>query len=81
MGLTVARGRSAPDEAGVIRSYYFKDKSLTHIAEQANLSRSWLCRRHVQAMGRLTRRIKGLAWRFFVMTDPVRMARLVHYGT
>jgi len=48
----------APDEAGVIRSYYFEGKSLTDIAQQENLSRSWLSRLHAQAMERLTRRIK-----------------------
>ena len=49
----------APDEAGVIRSYYFEGKSLSDIAEKENLSRSWLCRLHAQAIGRLTRRIKS----------------------
>jgi len=49
----------APDEAGVIRAYYYEGKSLTDIAEQENLSRSWLCRLHAQALGRLTRRLKS----------------------
>ena len=49
----------APDEAGVIRAYYFESKSMGDIAAQENLSKSWVCRLHAQAMGRLTRRIKN----------------------
>jgi len=49
----------APDEAGVIRAYYFEGKSMNDIAEQENISKSWVCRIHAQAIGRLTRRIKN----------------------
>ena len=49
----------APDEAGVIRAYYFESKSMGDIAARENLSKSWVCRLHAQAMGRLTRRIKN----------------------
>ena len=52
-------GEMAPDEAGVIRAYYFEGKSMNDIAEQENFSKSWVCRLHAQAMGRLTRRIKN----------------------
>lgn len=49
----------APDEAGVIRAYYFENKSMNDIAEKDNLSKSWVCRLHAQAIGRLTQRIKN----------------------
>jgi RNA polymerase sigma factor for flagellar operon FliA len=49
----------APDEAGVIRAYYFENKSMNDIAEQDNLSKSWISRLHAQAIGRLTRQIKN----------------------
>jgi RNA polymerase sigma factor for flagellar operon FliA len=49
----------APDEAGVIRAYYFENKSMNDIAVQENLSKSWVCRLHAQAIARLTRRIKN----------------------
>lgn len=49
----------APDEAGVVRAYYFESKSMGDIARQENLSKSWVCRLHAQAMGRLTRRIRN----------------------
>jgi RNA polymerase sigma factor FliA len=49
----------APDEAGVIRAYYFEGKSMNDIAEQQNITKSWVCRLHAQGIGRLTRRIKN----------------------
>ena len=51
----------SPDEAGVIRAYYFDGQSMGDIAEVENLSKSWVCRLHAQAIGRLTRRIKNSA--------------------
>ena len=49
-----------PDEAGVIRAYYFEGKSFNDLAEELNFSKSWACRLHTQGMQRLTRRIKSL---------------------
>jgi len=49
----------APDEAGVIRAYYFENKSMNDIAKQENFSKSWASRLHAQAMARLTQRIKN----------------------
>ena len=48
----------APGEAGVIRAYYFEDKSFSEIADGFNFSKSWVCRLHTQAMSRLTKVIK-----------------------
>jgi RNA polymerase sigma factor for flagellar operon FliA len=48
----------APGEAGVIRAYYFEDKSFAEIADRFNFSKSWVCRLHTQAMSRLTKVIK-----------------------
>jgi RNA polymerase sigma factor for flagellar operon FliA len=49
----------SPLEAGVLRAYYFEDKSFAAIAEQFNFSKSWACRLHTQAMSRLTRLIRA----------------------
>ncbi len=49
----------APDEVGVIRAYYFESKSMNDIAEEQNITKSWVCRLHAQGIGRLTRRIKN----------------------
>ncbi len=48
----------APGEAGVIRAYYFQDKSFSEIADGFNFSKSWVCRLHTQAMSRLTKVVK-----------------------
>lgn len=54
-----AMAEMAPDEAGVVRAYYFEGKSMNDIAEQENISKSWVSRLHAQAMGRLTRQLKA----------------------
>jgi len=46
-------------EAAVIRAYYFGGKSFTELATTLNVSRSWACRLHAQAMERLTKLIKA----------------------
>ncbi len=48
----------APDEAGIIHAFYFEGRTLNDIAQQHNLSRSWVSRLHAQAMRRLTKRLK-----------------------
>jgi len=46
-------------EAAVIRAYYFEGKSFTDLAAMLNVSKSWVCRLHAQAMDRLTKVIKA----------------------
>lgn len=46
-------------EAAVIRAYYFEGKSFTELATTLNVSKSWACRLHAQAMDRLTKLIKA----------------------
>jgi RNA polymerase sigma factor for flagellar operon FliA len=46
-------------EAAVIRAYYFEGKSFTDLAATLNVSKSWVCRLHAQAMDRLTKLLKA----------------------
>jgi RNA polymerase sigma factor for flagellar operon FliA len=47
-------------EAAVVRAYYFEGRSFGELATDLNMSRSWACRLHSQAMERLTKRVRGL---------------------
>ena len=46
-------------EATVVRAFYFEEKSFSEIAESLDLSKSWTCRLHAEAMARLTKRVKS----------------------
>jgi len=48
-----------PNEACIIRAFYFEGKSLSEIGESNNFTRSWACRLHARAMARLSKRIKS----------------------
>jgi RNA polymerase sigma factor for flagellar operon FliA len=46
-------------EAAVIRAYYFEGKSFSELAATLNVSKSWACRLHAQAMDRMTKLVKS----------------------
>lgn len=62
----LARVREAIDglpreEAELVRRHYLEGERFDHVAAELGLSKSWASRLHTRAIGRLTKRLRGLS--------------------
>ena len=48
------------EEAELVRRHYLEGERFDHVAAELGLSKSWASRLHTRAIGRLTKRLKGI---------------------